>query len=54
MRTIEEIKQEIQKLEAQKHIEEMADDFFYTNGKAKAYNSKLFQLRQELAQAEQN
>ena len=50
MRTKEEIQKEIEYYEYQRHIEEMADDFFYTNGKAGAYDRKIRELKKELQQ----
>lgn len=52
MRTREEIQKEIDELKYQKHIGEMADDFFYTNGKYAEYRRKLYLLEQELKQVE--
>lgn len=52
MRTREEIEKDIEELKYQKRIKEMADDFFYTNGKYAEYRRKLYQLEQELKQLE--
>lgn len=52
MRTKEEIEKDIEDLKYQKHIGEMADDFFYTNGKYAEYRRRLYQLEQELKELE--
>lgn len=54
MRTIKEIKKDLEELQDWKNREEMADDFFYTNGKEAYYSRTKWQLEQELKQAEQN
>lgn len=54
MRKISEIKQDLENLQKWKDIEEMADDFFYTNGKEAYFSRTKYQLEQELKQAEQN
>lgn len=50
MRDIDQIQKEIEELQKRRWQEEMADDFFYTNGKARAYDRKLYELKQELKQ----
>jgi hypothetical protein len=54
MRTVKEIKKDLEELQDWKNREEMADDFFYTNGKEAYYSRTKWQLEQELKQAEQN
>ena len=53
MRTKEQIQKDIEELKRRRWQEEMADDFFYTNGKAKAYDRKLYELKQELKQVQE-
>lgn len=47
-------KKDLEELQDWKNREEMADDFFYTNGKEAYCSRTKWQLEQELKQAEQN
>ena len=52
MRTVEQIKQDIENLQNWKNREEMADDFFYTNGKEAYFSRTMYALKKELAETE--
>ncbi|MEE0060467.1 MAG: hypothetical protein UE295_06545 [Acutalibacteraceae bacterium] len=52
MRTAEQIKQDLKSLENWKRTEEIADNFFYTNGKESYYSKRKLQLLKELEELE--